>query len=38
MCGLIVWAFLVDVVDLVIVLFRSGVFEYVLFLCPRGCC
>ena len=30
-CSFSVWAFLVDVVDFVIVLFQSGVFEYVLF-------
>ena len=33
-CGFSVWASLVDVVDFVIVLFQSGVFEYVLF-CVR---
>ena len=33
-CGFSVWAFLVDVLDFVIVLFQSGVFEYVLF-CVR---
>ena len=32
--GFNVWAFLVDVLDFVIVLFQSGVFEYVLF-CVR---
>ena len=34
LCGFSVWAFLVDVVDFVIVLFQSGVFEYVFF-CVR---
>ena len=38
MCGRIygfsVWAFLVDVLDFVIVLFQGGVFEYILF-CVR---
>ena len=33
-CGFSVWAFLVDVLDFVIVLFQSGVFEYILF-CVR---
>ena len=29
--GFSVWAFLVDVLDFVVVLFQSGVFEYLLF-------
>ena len=33
-CGFSVWAFFVDVLDFVIVLFLSGVFEYILF-CVR---
>ena len=33
-CGFSVWAFSVDVPDFVIVLFQSGVFEYILY-CVR---